>query len=547
MKNIVFISDFFLKDGVHGGAEQFNENLLSLLSQKYKISRLNSHNATPDIIEAGKESFFIISNFMNLSEACKKLLFTKKYIILEHDHKYITNNDPSKFVNMIAPQNKIWNLEFFQKAQAVLCQSKIHAEVAQKNLLVNNIINLSCNLWSDEQLEFLSSFVGKEKVIKNSIIDSNNKNKGTPSAIKYCQDNNIEFNRIGWLEYPQFLEQLAKTETLIFFPQWLESFNRLVVEAKILGCKITTNKLVGVASEEWFRNAKPEDIIPILKEKREHVLKIFETLIEEKEHNLLIPEIKIPKVSIITSLYKGGKFIKRFMENITSQTCFDKCELIILDANSPDKEYETTIKGYLDEYNNIKYKRLKDRKSVQETMNLGLGLATGEILTIASVDDFRHPEHIRTLSSALVVDSTVDLVYADCYQSSELAAKFEECDKNNKYEHSMFKFTKENMIKCLPGPMPVWRRSVHTKTGNFDEKYKYAGDWDMWLRMVREGSKFKKIEQGLGIYYFNPEGLSTSADNHREKFKEEREVFNKNKDIFGDRITNMFEGYFNGR
>ena len=188
-----------------------------------------------------------------------------------------------------------------------------------------------------------------------------------------------------------------------------------------------------------------------------------------------------------------------------------------------------------------------ERISVQETMNMALEMAQGEILTIASVDDFRHPEHVRTLASALVVDHSVDLVYADCCQSSQIVDTFEQCDKNDKYEHSTFKFTKENMIKCLPGPMPVWRKQVHSNVGKFDEKYKYAGDWDMWLRMVREGSKFKKIEQVLGIYYFNPEGLSTSVETQKDKFQEEREVFNKNKDIFGTRITAMFEGYFNGK
>ena len=58
----------------------------------------------------------------------------------------------------------------------------------------------------------------------------------------YVQQNNIDFEFINPLSYEKFVEELSKTERLIFFPQWLESFNRVTIEAKILNCKITTNK-----------------------------------------------------------------------------------------------------------------------------------------------------------------------------------------------------------------------------------------------------------------------------------------------------------------
>ena len=46
------------------------------------------------------------------------------------------------------------------------------------------------------------------------------------------------------------------------------------------------------------------------------------------------------KVTIITSVYNGGKHIWGFLENIVRQTIFNECELFLLDANSPDNEYE---------------------------------------------------------------------------------------------------------------------------------------------------------------------------------------------------------------
>ncbi len=44
------------------------------------------------------------------------------------------------------------------------------------------------------------------------------------------------------------------------------------------------------------------------------------------------------KVSMIASLYKGGKFLRQFLENIPSQIAFDQAELVIIDASSPEDE-----------------------------------------------------------------------------------------------------------------------------------------------------------------------------------------------------------------
>ena len=152
----------------------------------------------------------------------------------------------------------------------------------------------------------------------------------------------------------------------------------------------------------------------------------------------------------------------------------------------------------MQKFENIKYTRFDRRLTVQETMNFGIEISEGEFITLANVDDTRHPDHIKILASSLVVDPSVDLVYADCYEVSDLDRSFKP-DYTKKYEHSISEFSKQNMIKCLPGPMPLWRKSIHQKCGKFNEELKFAGDWDFWLRAVRQGSRFKKIQEVLGL------------------------------------------------
>jgi len=79
----------------------------------------------------------------------------------------------------------------------------------------------------------------------------------------------------------------------------------------------------------------------------------------------------------------------------------------------------------------------------------------------------------------------------------------------------------------MPHNNPMWRRSYHEKYGVFDAKYRSAGDWELWLRGASQGSQFKKIDNTLGLYYFNPTGISTNTENFEWKQKEEKEVFEK--------------------
>jgi len=544
MNNIVFVSDFFLEQGVLGGAEKFNDALIKeLLSKGYSVQKIISKNFKPQHISS--DVFYIISNFMTLNEDCKQRLTQENYIIIEHDHKYLRTNDPSKFKNMIAPQMFVINQYFYEHAQAVYCQSRKHAETLQKNIFLENIINLGCNIWSDEDLSILEKFIDNEKTKENVVLYSSNKNKGTKQTSEFCSNKNISFEYIMPSDYETFISNLSKSKTLYFFPQWLESFNRVSVEARILGCKVVTNKLVGATSEPWFKETKGRELLDFIKEQREVILSKFLTVLEDGDPDFF-EYPKIPKVSIITSMYKAGEYIEHFMSEVTKQTIFGDCELIILDANSPDGE-KTIIDKYLKKYDNIIYHRLKETLSVQETMNIGLEMASGEYITLWNVDDTRHYNALKILAHHLNVDTEIDLVYTDSYQTYQKNETFEKnTSRGYRYEHSGFDFSKRNMIKCLPGPLPMWRKEMTQKNGKFDESLKYAGDWEMWLRCVQAGSKFKRIHKILGLYYMNPDGLSTSRESQKERFKEEREIFNKYKNVFGQEVYNQFKGYFNG-
>jgi hypothetical protein len=544
MNDIIFISDFFV-DEINGGAERCNEAMIGMLKKDLTISKIKSNNVDVQFLINNKDTFFIVANFFNLSEKSKNYLASNcRYIIYEHDHKYLANNNPLKFKNFFAPESQIINKNFFYNAQYVICQSKMHSEIVYKNLLIQNIINAGGNFWSEEDLFILESNINSDKNIDYAFMETNNKNKGTYKSLAYCKEKGVSYTPLKPQNFHSFVSNLSKVKNFVFFPQWVESYSRVAVEAKILGCKVITNKFLGVSSEDYF-SLRGKELLNKIKENNITLLKKIKKIINNENVEQNFQFKKIPKITISCPVYNGDKFIEHFLEDITKQTIFDSCELIIINANSPGNE-EDIVKRYVDKYDNITYNKLDYRATTTETINMVIeSLSNGEYITVGNIDDRRSVDCLQIQARYLMFNEDVDLVYGDCLQTEKENETFDiNSSKNNRYEHSLNNFSKENMIKCLPGPLPMWRISVHKNIGLFSKKYNFANDWDMWLRMVDSGTKFKKIDKDIGLYYFNPSGRSTSVENFSLKIKEEADIFFKYKHIFGDINFNKYKNYF---
>ncbi len=237
-----------------------------------------------------------------------------------------------------------------------------------------------------------------------------------------------------------------------------------------------------------------------------------------------------PQISIITSVYNGDQFIEGFMYDITRQTIFDQCELIMINANSPGNE-EKVIKKYMKKYSNIIYKKLDEDPGIYAVWNMAIEMARAPYITNANLDDRLKYDCYEMHARALDEHKDIDLVYSDFF----ITHYPNEIFAINRHEKIaiMRNFSKRNMRKTLPNNHPMWRKSLHEKYGYFDEKYKHAGDWEMWLRAVKGGAKFLKASGIYGLYYYNPKGLSTDKENS-EIAHEQRKIYWKYRTLFSE-------------
>ena len=376
-KTIIFVADVFVDAIPQGGAEIVNDLLAKSLRKKgFEVIEVESCRINSAFIDTYKNCLFIIAGVMTMPPTPEiiKSLLNVKYVIYEHDHKYVNDRNPAKFADFRAPENQLRFVKIYENAEAVICQSSMHQKILSLNLPnCKKVISAAGSIWSEEFINFVENSL-KDSVTKNNkaaIIESSNEIKGQTEAEEYCKKNNIEYDLVSAPNPKSLYNILRKYEYFVFFPKTPETFSRIFMEAKLAQCKIITNSLVGAVNEK-YTYSDPKILVDELRETKSQITNMFENFVprhvEPAQTKVLT---KKPNVSIITSVFRGEKFIDGFMEDITRQSYFQKCELIMVDCNEGKSTYEKdVIQSYQKKYPNIHYHCLQKDPGVYGGLEL---------------------------------------------------------------------------------------------------------------------------------------------------------------------------------
>jgi len=277
MKKIVFIADFYSEE-LPGGGESNDLNLIKFLGGNNDVHCYKSKDISVNILNSADS--VIVSNFVMLSGNIKDYLINnKKYIIYEHDHKYVSTRDPSEFFNFEIPEQNIINKRFYESSYCTVVLSKVCKEVLKNTLPDVRVENIGCSLWSEEKFTLLEELSTIDKNGKTCIMASDNPTKNYHTAVTYCMRKDIQFEPIANKDQEEFLKTMATYSTLVFVPKVLETFSRLCAEAKMMNLKVMTNKkLIGFYSEECV-NLSGLELIEELRKRNKSALKLFEELL----------------------------------------------------------------------------------------------------------------------------------------------------------------------------------------------------------------------------------------------------------------------------
>lgn len=494
---IVYVSDFSLQE-VNGGAELCDSAAIETLKKNnFEVEFIKCIN----LVEVSKENFYIFSNIAQLRPEVISSLIEKNvtYWIYLHDHSYCVYRNPFRHNKQLICNcfnyNSLVHMFYFF-AKAILCQTSFHANIVNQNVYCN-AISVGSNLWREDEIELLKKC--KEKSSSNGkyiIFESPYAHKNTKGAIEYAQKNNLEYELVSGLKWEQYIEKLSSSEGIIFFPILAESASRLVFEAKALNKKVITNKLVGYTWESWW---KEENID-------------FERIIEDASEKILNELRKeIPKISVFCTTYNAEKYIDAFLKNMLEFN-FESYEVVIFDGCSDDSTVKR-IKDFIDINKCQKIIRLYESSNkidIYKGWNKALSKCRSSTVINMNVDDRFSSQTLSKLHE-FMTNNEADFVYCNSDVTNKPNETFE---KHSKITELLWPEYDRNLLKkrCFGGHFPMWRKNLLLKSGLFDEMLKSASDWDRWIAFSENGAKFKKLNKTLGLYYHNPEGMSTSAN-----------------------------------
>ena len=181
-------------------------------------------------------------------------------------------------------------------------------------------------------------------------------------------------------------------------------------------------------------------------------------------------KIENPLISIITVSFNSAKTIEKTILSVLNQT-YKNIEYIIIDGRSTDGAVEI-IKKYNDR---IFYWVSEKDNGISDAFNKGITASHGEIIGIINSDDWYESDTIETIVN---LDSINNV---DFYVG---ALRFWRNENQNEIIYPDIKYKKKILyyMPHLNHPASFFKKDVYNEVGLFNTKYKYAMDYDLFLR-----------------------------------------------------------------
>jgi teichuronic acid biosynthesis glycosyltransferase TuaG len=225
-----------------------------------------------------------------------------------------------------------------------------------------------------------------------------------------------------------------------------------------------------------------------------------------------------PLVSVLLIAMNHEKFIEQACKSIVNQS-YRNVEVIFLDNNSSDQTFEIADRFF--KHTKINYIGIKnsENKGVSENLNILVANANGEYVSILSGDDWYEDANIESRFYFLLKND-LDVVLADGFKFIEDKQEKKDVYSNKRKQkviqtiQDYYNVNLVNNITCNVGFFT--KREILSKH-KFDEQV-YAEDWDINLRLSKEGYKFGFLDRKTFNYRILNTSLSHNVDLMRKSF-----------------------------
>jgi len=194
----------------------------------------------------------------------------------------------------------------------------------------------------------------------------------------------------------------------------------------------------------------------------------------------------LPLITIITVVYNGEKYLEETIKSVLAQN-YPNIEYLVIDGGSTDGTLDI-LRRY-DDY--IDYWVSEKDKGIYDAINKGLTLARGSLVGIIGADDIYYKEAVMSVI-ACAKNSKKELLYGgvdyiDAYGVVERSPRIQKPEDENFMVRGM----------SIPHIASFLSMSVYKRYGLYNTVYRYASDYDYYMKIYRDGISIGYIEKQL--------------------------------------------------
>jgi len=209
----------------------------------------------------------------------------------------------------------------------------------------------------------------------------------------------------------------------------------------------------------------------------------------------------VPSFSILIAAYQVAEYIGAAIESALAQT-LPPHEIVVCDDGSTD-DLDGALAPYVDRIVLVR----QQNRGEGAAKNAAANAATGDFLVILDADDTYLPSRLAVLGEVAARRPDIDIFATDAWLEVGGRAVRRAYDETWSFEVGDQRrgILERNFIL---GHAAV-RRERFLAVDGFDDSMRTVADWDLWMRMILDGSRAGFVPEPLARYRVRQGSLST--------------------------------------
>lgn len=208
---------------------------------------------------------------------------------------------------------------------------------------------------------------------------------------------------------------------------------------------------------------------------------------------------------MLIGAYENEDTLARAVESILTQTERD-LELIVIDDGSRDGSAAAAQEAIGSDPRG-RVMRLERNLGIARSLNAGLEAAAAPYVAIQDADDYSAPNRLERELAAIASEPEVAVV----------GSRMQEVDAQGRELRPRTSFAAGEVgpvllrFNPIPNGSALIRRDAARAVGGYDPRYRYATEYDLWLRLA-EGHRLLALDEELGTRVMGGGNVAARAE-----------------------------------